>query len=199
MISFDRIREKLTPEKIAISIVFLLFIIIVIIESLNGISRKAKEKKIEEESPNSTFFSKDGIVSLEIAKKYELSQFHSNERYLIELRSSRNLDIFISHRDIIDDKSLSEVVAADKRAFLDEFESLSNISDQQDIKVLDNLPAYTYSFQYLDKVTNKAYYLQVIWIQTDSGYYILDIELPTEYLNYYSSIITDTVSGFKFK
>ena len=197
MISFYEVKEKLTPGKIIILVIVLLFLLILIIEMVSHISKKTEEKIIEETNPNTTFFSKDSTLSLEIAKKYEFKQFHVNENYLLELRSNRNLDIFVSHKDKIEGKNLSEVVSADKRAFLDEFDSSSNISDQQEIKVPNNLPAFTYSFQYLDKNTNKAYYLQVIWIETDDGYYVIDVEIPLEYLNYYSTIITDTMSGLK--
>ena len=199
MISFNNIRKSLTSGKIAILVVIVLFLIIIIIESINIFSKQAEDKKIEETNPNTTFFSDDGIISLEIAKKYELSQFHSNERYLLELRSSRNLDIFFSHRNLIEDKNLSEVVAADKRAFLEGFQSTANISEQQNIKVINDFPAFTYSFEYLDKNQNKAYYLQVIWIETDNGYYVIDVEIPMEYLSYYSTIITDITSGFRIK
>ncbi len=66
------------------------------------------------------------------------------------------------------------------------------------MQVLNDAPSYSYSFQYLDSNSKKVYYLHVIWIETETGYYIIDIERPVEYLNYYSSIITDIISGFKY-
>ena len=63
------------------------------------------------------------------------------------------LFIIISKKNLIEDKDLHQIVSADKLAFLDQFDASSNISDVKDIKAINNFPAYTYSFQYLDSNT----------------------------------------------
>ena len=158
---FSNLKYNLKPSTVIISIIIFLFLIVIIVEISQNIFIKIEDKKVEDTSPNNIFYSNNKEISLEIAKKYELKQSHSSDKYLIELKSNISLNIYISKKDIIENKELSEIVSADKRAFLEEFD-------------------------------------HVIWIETETGYYIIDIELPVEYLNYYSNIITDTVSGFKF-
>lgn len=194
----SKIKYNLKPSTVIISIIIFLFLIVIIVEISQNIFIKIEDKKAEDISPNNIFYSNNKEISLEIAKKYELKQSHSSDKYLIELKSNISLNIYISKKDIIENKELSEIVSADKRAFLEEFDATSNISNLKEMQVLNDVPSYSYSFQYLDSNTKKAYYLHVIWIETETGYYIIDIELPVEYLNYYSNIITDTVSGFKF-
>lgn len=194
----SKIKYNLKPSTVIISIIIFLFLIVIIVEISQNIFIKIEDKKAEDISPNNIFYSNNKEISLEIAKKYELKQSHSSDKYLIELKSNISLNIYISKKDIIENKKLSEIVSADKRAFLEEFDATSNISNLKEMQVLNDVPSYSYSFQYLDSNTKKAYYLHVIWIETETGYYIIDIELPVEYLNYYSNIITDTVSGFKF-
>ena len=195
---FSNLKYNLKPSTVIISIIIFLFLIVIIVEISQNIFIKIEDKKVEDTSPNNIFYSNNKEISLEIAKKYELKQSHSSDKYLIELKSNISLNIYISKKDIIENKELSETVSADKRAFLEEFDATSNISNLKEMQVLNDVPSYSYSFQYLDSNTKKAYYLHVIWIETETGYYIIDIELPVEYLNYYSNIITDTVSGFKF-
>ena len=196
MFNISNIKDEITPPRIIIAVILLLFVIVIITEIIGNVFKKTEEIKIEQTNPNAIFFSNDKKVSLEVSKKYELKQESSNEDYLIEVKSASNLNIFVSKRDFIPNKTFAEVVAADKRAFLDEFEATSNISDLTDIKTNNN-SGFTYSFQYLDQNTKKVYYLQTIWVEAEDGYYILDIEFPQEYLNLYSSIISDVISGFK--
>jgi len=195
---FSNIKYKLKPSTIIIAVIIFLFLTVISMEIFGNLFNKIEDKKIEKTNPNTFFYSTDNSISVEIAKKYDLKQYNSSNKYLLELRSNVNLNIFISKKDIIDNKNLSEIVSADKRAFLEEFDATSNISDPKKLETINNMPSYSYSFQYLDSKTKKAYYLQVIWIETEIGYYIIDIELPVEYLSYYPNIITDTISGLKF-
>lgn len=194
----SNLKYKIKPTTIIIIIIISLFFIIVISEIISNILNNIENKKIENTNPNTVFYSIDKSIFLDIAKKYELKQYNPTNNYLLELRSNINLDIFISKKELILNKSFAEIVSADKLAYLEEFEATTNISNLNEITIQSNDPAYTYSFQYLEPTVKKAYYLQVIWIEVEDGYYIIDIELPVEYLNYHSNIITDIISGFNY-
>ena len=190
--------RKLNFKKIAIIIIFALFTIIVIFDILSFIFKSDDEKLDDTKNsnnPNTIFYDSNNTISLELSKQYNLSQYESSNNYLIELRSENNLNIFVSHQDLVQNKTLSEVVSADHRTYVNEFTSYSNLSEVKDISTNDK-QACTYSFHYLDSKTNTAYYLQIVWIETENGYYILDIEFPLENLNNYTHIINDVLDTF---
>ena len=61
----------------------------------------------------------------------------------------------------------------------------------------DDKSIYTYSLDYLDSQIKTAFYLQVIWFETENGYYIIDIEFPLDDLDNYKNIINETIDNFK--
>ena len=142
---FLDLKYKLKPSTVIISIIIITFLIVVILEIFQNIFNKVEEKKIEESNPNVTFYSAEKDVSLEIAKKYEVKQYNSNNKYLIELRSNINLDIFISKRDLIENKNLFDITSSDKRAYLEEFESTNNISDLTEMNVYNDKDIFFYN------------------------------------------------------
>lgn len=198
MYDFYRDFRRLNIKKvIVISIIFIVFILGVIIFIAKKISTPQDNLSTNEITETSTvFYSYDDSISIELSNNLNLKNYNSNLGYILELRSDDNLDIFVSKKDIIANKTLAEVVNADKSAFLSNFKTQSNLSEVKELSVNNNL-AYTYSFHYLDETINTAFYLQVIWLQIDNNYYIFDIEFPLDNLSFYTNISTSILSSFK--
>lgn len=189
--------KKLNIKKVIFVAIVALFLLVILIELITTPIKKKKQQAIEDSNPNSTFTDNNSSLSITIPKKYELSQYIPKQNYLIEVRSPKNLNIFISNRDIVDDRNLVDIVSADRRSYLEEFNKYSNLSDITEISINGNLPAYTYSFHYLDSKMKQSFYLQIIWIQSEKGYYIIDVEFPLDDISSYANIITDITSSFK--
>ena len=137
----SNLKYKIKPTTIIIIIIISLFFIIVISEIISNILNNIENKKIENTNPNTVFYSIDKSIFLDIAKKYELKQYNPTNNYLLELRSNINLDIFISKKELILNKSFAEIVSADKLAYLEEFEATTNISNLNEITIQSNDPA----------------------------------------------------------
>lgn len=189
--------KQLNFKKILIFIIILLFLIVIVSEILSNLIEKNKEKKIEKNNPNSTFISYDSSIILDLPKTYGFSQYKSNSNYLLELRTQDNLNIFVSKKNLTQSRPLIDIVTADQNTYIENFKHYSNLSNITDLKVNENYPAYTYSLHYLDNKLKTPFYLQIIWIQTNSGYYVIDVEFPLENLDSYSKIITDIVTKIK--
>lgn len=142
-----------------------------------------------------TFFNSDRSTYLELPNTYGLKQYASKNEYLIELRSDMDLNIFISSKNKIDGKSLKDIVSADKLAFVENFQTVSNISEIKELLINGN-NACTYSFHYLDENLNTTFYIQVSWLEINNNYYVFDIEFPLNDLNNYVNIITDVLNNF---
>ena len=125
-----------------------------------------------------------------------MSQYYTTDDYLLELRSDNNFNIFLSHRNLIENRSLDEVASADLHSYTEEYTNYSNLSQVTEFNIKD-YKGYTYSFHYLDSSTNTAFYLQVVWLETEKGYYIFDVEFPLDNLNNYTNIINDIINTFK--
>ena len=191
--------KKLNTKKIILVIVITLFLIIsvfdIISNFLNTNNTSPTQKHDEAKNPNSVFYDANNKISIELSKKYELQQYNSVNNYLIELRSPTNLDIFISSKPLIENRTLSEVATADSNAYIENFNNNSNLSDLSEFSIGDKI-AYTYSFHYLDNSTKIPFYLQVIWMETENCYYIFDIEFPLDNLENYTKIINETINSF---
>ena len=188
-------------KNINIKTIILIFIVVFILlgilfNAINKHNKIKEEIKIENENPNIIFYDKNNSISIELSKGYGLSQYEPGQNYLIELRSKDNLDIFISKQNPIEKKDLNAIVKADRLAYTQKFNSFSNLSDIKELSVNNNL-AYTYSFHYLDSNLNKAFYIQIAWLQINDIYYVFDIEFPLDDLTIYTNIITDTLANFK--
>lgn len=188
-------RKKLNIKKIALAIIIILFFVIIITDLVSGILNKKESDNIEAQNPNSIFYDTNNTISIELSKQYELSQYKPSGDYLIELRNPNNLNIFISHKNLIENRNLSSVVSSDLHSYIEEYTSYSNLSDITDFTTKDKT-AYTYSFHYLDSKTNTPFYLQVVWLECETGYYIFDIEFPLENLNNYTKIVNETLESF---
>lgn len=185
--------KELNLKKILIVIAILLIIIFLII-FIPKTGKEIKEKQIENAKPNSTFSSTDNSINIELSKKYEFTEYIPAQDYILELRSSNKTNIFVSKKSLYENKTLESVVSADKNSYISKFKSYSNLSNITEL-VVNGFPAYTYSFHYLNK--KSAYYLQIFWIETESGYYVIDVEFPLNSLNDNHVIINDLVNNFK--
>lgn len=190
--------KQLNMKKVILIGVLVLFFIIIISDLFSNLLKKEKTITTQKEvqNPNSVFYDKNNKISIELSKQYELTQYYSNNDYLIELRSPNNLDIFVSKKDLIENRTLSEVVAADSNSYIENFKTYSNLSDLSEFNI-NNQTAYTYSFHYLDNSNKIPFYLQVVWLETENCYYVFDIEFPLDNIENYTKILNETLTSFK--
>lgn len=191
MYEFFCFKKELNIKKIILLVILISIILGFCLTLYFHKTRKTEKIKLEEQNPNSTFYDNNNTISVTLPKTYKLQQYSPKNNYLVELRSENNLNIFISKENLIKDKSLLEIASADIKAYIENFNTYSNLSEIKGFEV-GSQQAYTYSFHYLDSKTKTTYYLQVIWLQTDTGYFLFDIEFPLNDLNNYTSLI-DTV------
>ena len=186
--------KELNIKKIIFVIVLALCIII--ISSI--IIIKILFAKPEEKIPDSynTFTDKNNSIILTLPEKYGLYQVTPENNRSLQLKSNKNLGIFVSCENLLSNRKLFDIVSADIDTYTKEFNDVSNISDLGQFTINDSL-GYTYSFNYLDPQTNVTYYLQVIWIEINDRYYIIDFEFPSEDLNDYTDIINETLDNLK--
>lgn len=191
-------RKELNIKKIIIVILIIALIVGIVIWKYSSSTEPKENKKVEDTNPNTTFYSENQNISLELSKDYNFTQYLPANNYLLELRNDDNLNIFISEENVLENKNLSEIVSADQTAYLSNFDKHSNLSSVTEFD-RNGKPAYTYSFHYLDSKTKTAYYLQTIWIESGEKYYILDIEFPLNSLNENSKIINDVLNSLTIK
>ena len=199
MYDFYQEPRHLNKKKVAIVsaiLVLILLVIIFLVARKISVPAKKEPEKQETNSTTTVFESLDHSISVELSNALNLKNCESDLGYLMELRSENNLNIFITKENTIPNQSLSEILEADKTTFLSNFESYSNLSETKELSVNGNL-AYTYSFHYLDKPRNKAFYLQVTWLQINDTLYIFDIEFPLEDLSFNTNITSSILSSFK--
>lgn len=197
MKSFYKGPEHLNIKKVVvIAIIAILILCGIIICIAKKISTSAKSPNTQVTETSTIFYSSDNTFSVELSNNLHLQSYQSNLSYLLELRSEDNLNIFIAREPAMENKTLSEVAEADRTAFLNNFESFSNLSNLKELSIKEHL-AYTYSFHYLDKNLGTAFYLQVVWLQINDKYYIFDIEFPLNELSFYTNIVTSVLSTFQ--
>jgi len=188
-------RYKLNFKKVLIVVAIIILVIVLIFLAIRG--KKGPDIKIvKNENTKSVFTSTDNSMSIEFSNKYELSPYKSTQDYILELRSPKNVDIFISRKDLVNNKSFYNLVSTDRTSYINNFSPSSNLSEMAELTIKD-YPAYTYSLNYIDNQDgNISYYLQVFWIQTNNGYYIIDVEFPLDLLNENSDIVNELASSF---
>jgi hypothetical protein len=193
LIKYPNLNKKKLAIVIAGIVFFLLLIIIIIVNSIN---HKSVEASLGEEiGDNRVFYDENRSISVETSKDYELKQYFTYTNYLLELRSSNDLNIFVSK---IDDngKTLETLARADRTTYIKEFKSISNLADLKTLTINEN-EAATYSFHYLDSNQNKAFYLQVVFMKVNDNIYIFDFDFPLDDLTLYSNFITNFLASFK--
>lgn len=195
---YEEPRHLNMKKVIIISVIFVIILVSLIVIIAKKISSPPNETNHEIKKTSTVFYSHDNSICVELSNNLNLKSYNSDLDYLLELRSENNLNIFIAKENAIQNKELSEIINADKIAFLSNFESYSNVSDLKELSVNNNL-SYTYSFHYLDKLLNKAFYLQVVWLQIKDVYYIFDIEFPLDDLSFNTNIVSSVLSTFQVK
>lgn len=187
---------RLNKKKVIIAVLIAILLIAGVTVFIVARVKTQKEDTAEEDLSGTEIFTDvNGTVSLEMAKKYELTQSYNSE-YLIKLSSEDYLDIYVSKLDNLESSELSTIARADRLAYLEEYNTYSNLSDLKQLEINGN-EAYTYSFHYLDENLNKAFYLQVILLKANNTIYVFDIDFPLDELVYYTSLPVDTVAEFK--
>ena len=197
-------RKSLNLKKVIVAILLIVtFILLIVFWVLHK-----KDDTILETSPlppssisnpeknTTTFFNNNQSVSVELSNTYNLKQYTPSNNHIIELRTDNNLNIFISEKDLINGRNLKDVALADRLAYTESFESISNLSEIKEL-IINNSPAYTYSFHYLDTDLNETFYIQITWLETNGKYFIFDIEFPLNDLDSHTNTITETLSSFK--
>lgn len=147
------------------------------------------------ESTTAIFTDIDNTVSIELDKKYHLVQSQNSE-YLIKVSSDEDVDVYVSKLEGLEEKELYSVARADKLAYLESYNSYSNLSDLRELNVNGN-QAYTYSFHYLDENLKKAFYIQVVLLKVEDRIYVFDVDFPLDDLNFYTNLLTETLAEFK--
>lgn len=188
--------KDLTLKKILILVFIGLFILIIIADILSKIIGSVKKEPNIKVNPYDIFVSSDSQFEVSLSKDYKLSD-KTIEPYILKLISDDNkVSILLSKHDKIDSSNLRQIADGDKKMYSNKFNSMSNISDLYETNILENKQGYTYSFNYI-KNTGEIYYFQTIWFETDSNYYIIDIDFPQESLDTYSKLINDFLKGLK--
>lgn len=199
--------EKLNIKKVIIAILIGILLVVSIVvftisqigahknESTDNSNNNYKTPSKEVESTISVFTDTEETVSIELDKKYNLVQSQNSE-YLIKVSSNENVDIYISKLDGLEGKELYSVARADKLAYLESYNSYSNLSDLRELNVNGN-QAFTYSFHYLDENLKKAFYIQVVLLKVGDRIYVFDFDFPLDDLNFYTNLLTETLAEFK--
>ena len=197
--------EKLNIKKVIIAILIgLLLIVSIIVFTISRIgAKKIAEENLNNENPvkstpESTievFTDAEKTISIELDKKYNLVQSQNND-YLIKVSSDEDVDIFISKLEDLGERALSSIARADKIAYLESYNTYSNLSDLKELNVNGN-QAFTYSFHYLDENLKKAFYIQVVLLKVENRIYVFDVDFPLDDLNYYTNLLTETLAEFR--
>ncbi len=197
MYEFYKEPRRLNIKKVVIIAVILIVLLMSLTLFIAHKITTPKKKEDSNPATSSTIYdSIDHSISLELPNTFNLNSYNSNLGYLIELHSKEDLSIFVAKEEKIENKTLAEIIEADKLAFLSNFEGHSNLSDTKELSVQNHL-SYTYSFHYLDQNSNQPFYLQVIWLEIEDSLYIFDIEFPLDDLPFNTNIASSVLSSFK--
>ena len=189
-------RKELNTKKIVIVVIISALITFLVFHIIFSFFNNSKQNIIDSENKISTFSDPNNLFSIEFPKEYGFVSFKPTGSRLLELRNDKNLNIFISSKNLINNKPLSDIISADITSYLESFSNCSNISGITEFSHNEK-PAFTYSFHYLDLKTKTTYYLQVLWLEYENNYYIIDVEFPLDDLYDNTSIINDILNNFK--
>lgn len=195
--------EKLNIKKVVIAVLIGILLIVSIIVFVisrvgahkNEIQEEANNQTEQTESNTMVFTDLANTISIELDKKYNFVQAQNNE-YLIKLSSDEDTDVYISKLEGLEDKELYSVARADKLAYLESYNTYSNLSELKELNVNGN-QAFTYSFHYLDENLKKAFYIQVVIMKVNDGIYVFDVDFPLDQLDYYTNLLLETLTNFK--
>lgn len=190
IISFHK---KLNKKKLIICIAIILLILILIASLIFFSNKESKQTII---NPNTIFMDTKNSISIELSKSYNLSLHNSNADYILEAKSPSDLQIFISYTDLFKEHQFKDIVSADKQVFCLNFENISDITEILE-KTINDKNICTYNFKYIDPINSQQYYIEIIWIETELGYYIIDIEYPVSNSANYTNLSTELLNSFQ--
>ena len=121
-------RKELNIKKILILSLILIIVIAIIIFGISKKSNKKGEEKIEASNPNSIFYDSNQTISLTLPKAYGFTQYKPSGNYILELRTDKNLNIFVSENNSLENKSLKDIASSDIKVYINEFQQYSNLS-----------------------------------------------------------------------
>ncbi len=133
-------------------------------------------------------FSKNNEFSISIPNKisYKIKD-STEENYFLDFYSIKDEMFFYSNiiekEDNID---LFEIVNKEKENLISNLQDVNIISDVTQISI-NNFNAYKYCYSYKDSDYEKDLYAEVVWIETDSKVYILDLEVINNNMKKYKS------------
>ena len=116
--SLFRWHKQLNIKKVIFVVCIIFLLLIAIIGFVGKTIEETKKQAVAEANPNTVFYDANKQISIELSKKYALTQYTPTKDYLLEVRSNKNLDIFISQKDILENRNLQDVVSADKITFI---------------------------------------------------------------------------------
>ena len=190
IISFHK---KLNIKKLIICISIILLILVFFINLIFFSNKETVQTII---NPNTIFMDTQNSMSIELSKNYNLSLHNSNTDYILEAKSPYDLQIFISHTNLLKEHQFKEIVYADKQVFCLNFENVSDISEILE-KTINDKKIFTYNFKYIDSTNSQQYYIEIIWIKTELGYYIVDIKYPVSNSANYTNLSTELLNSFQ--
>lgn len=127
--------------------------------------------------------------------KYKVKEV-SDENYTLDFYSVKDEMFFYSN--VIDKQSeidLNEVVSTEKNNLCSNLEDVKIVSDITESNI-NNYKACKYSYTYTDSSYGNNLYAEVVWIETDSKIYILDLEVITKNMEKYKTIFEEIENSF---
>ena len=187
-------KKTLNWKKIIIVIVI---VVLAILRNENtGENQEEPSKNILNISTTSTFIDQTNHLELELPKKYNLKQVTSDsDNYVLELRAPNALGIFVSFEGFFSGTPITDLILKDREYYLSNYENTSNESDVFE-DTINNIKVYYYSFDYTN--SEKNYILETVWVESDIGYFIMDITYLTDDLDKYSNLRTDIINSITF-
>lgn len=153
------------------------------------------EKEVEDKNPYKEYVSQNGSISLELPKRYNLKELTGPNA--MQLQSDDGLTINIEERQIIFGRSLIEIANSDKNIYTQKFQNTFDVSDLTEFTLTNSnlLSSYKYSFKYINEAIE--HFIQVLWIQGNSQYYVITLSIPNNIISMYQGIDSEIISSFK--
>lgn len=184
-------RKHLNIKKVLVFVALIVAIIILFLQK----DTSKKIQKEEDANPYKTYYSVDHGISLELPKRYNLTETQSN--HTMQLQSDDGLIINIEEKNLVVGRALKEIAISDKGIYLQKFENTFDVSDLEEF-TLENgnsLSSYKYNFKHINQATE--FDIKVFWIQGDTQYYIITISIPMNNISKYQGIEPEIISSFK--
>ena len=141
--------------------------------------------------------SRDNSFKLTIPNRIKYKVKDSNdENYTLDLYSVKD-EMFL-YSTVINKKSeinLEETVKNEKESVSKTLSNFNNILDVQKTSI-QNYNSYKYAYTYSDADYGKDLYAEIVWVETDSKIYVLDLEVITKNINKYKPLFEKIESSF---